>query len=45
MTPLVIDGVHRLFRGHVEGVLELPAYRLSAAESHAVTRTIRIVEL
>jgi hypothetical protein len=34
----VIDGTHRLFRALVEGVVTLPAYVLSIAETARITR-------
>lgn len=34
--PLLIDGTHRLYRAHKEGVAELPAYVLSVEESLAI---------
>jgi hypothetical protein len=34
--PLLIDGTHRLYRGHVEHVATLPAHALTEGESLAV---------
>jgi hypothetical protein len=31
--PLLIDGTHRLYHAHVEGITELPAYVLTVQES------------
>lgn len=45
LMDLVVDGVHRLYKAHVRGVARLPAFRLTAAESRAITRTVRLIEL
>ncbi len=37
---LLIDGTHRLFKGHATGAAELPAYVLTEAKTLA-TRTLR----
>ena len=34
--PLLIDGTHRLFKGHATGAAELPAYVLTEAETLAI---------
>ncbi len=35
-TPLLIDGVHRLYRAWREGVASLPAYVLTVAETQQI---------
>ncbi|WP_117214749.1 hypothetical protein [Allorhizocola rhizosphaerae] len=42
LTPLFIDGVHRLYRAWREGVTHLPAYVLTVAETQQIKRN-RIV--
>ncbi|HEV2403432.1 MAG TPA: hypothetical protein VGS08_04475 [Candidatus Saccharimonadales bacterium] len=40
--PLLIDGTHRLYRAHVEGVEKLSAHVLSAEESLSIREDSRI---
>ena len=35
-APLLIDGTHRLYRAWREGIAQLPAYLLTADETHQV---------
>jgi hypothetical protein len=39
--PLLIDGTHRLYRAHIEGMTELPAYVLSVEESLEIREDAR----
>jgi hypothetical protein len=36
VAPLLIDGTHRLYRAHAEGLDVLPVYVLNAEESLAI---------
>ncbi|HJP68133.1 MAG TPA: hypothetical protein VJ846_04450 [Sphingomicrobium sp.] len=39
--PLLIDGTHRLYRAHQEGLTELPAYVLTVEESLAIREELQ----
>ncbi|HKR81476.1 MAG TPA: hypothetical protein VJR27_00550 [Candidatus Saccharimonadales bacterium] len=39
--PLLIDGTHRLYRAHQEGIAELPAYVLTVEESLAIRQELQ----
>jgi hypothetical protein len=40
-APLLIDGMHRLYKAHTLGVAELPSWVLTAAETMAIRRPSR----